>query len=78
MSEAAKMRLERIERLIRELEYEVARGLMEREIEPRMGFQKIIPLDGNRYALIRFDVHPTTNVWHYAPDEIKPHLRTVK
>lgn len=78
MIDAADMRLKRIERLIHELEYEIVRGLMEREIEPHMGFQKIIPIDGNRYAVIRLDVRPTDNASFYTPDEVKPHLRIVK
>lgn len=41
---AAQMRMERIERLLRELEYEVTRGMMEREIEEEISFRFIIPV----------------------------------
>lgn len=44
MSEAAKMRMERIERLLRELEYEVTRGVMENEVDEDIGFRFIIPI----------------------------------
>lgn len=44
MSEASKMRMERITRLLRELEYEVTRGIMKREIDEEMGFRFIVPV----------------------------------
>lgn len=45
MSEAAAtMRMERIERLLRELEYEVTRGIMEREIDEEIGFRFVVPI----------------------------------
>jgi hypothetical protein len=37
-------RLERIERLLQELRYEVERGIMECEIEEEMGFRFIVPI----------------------------------
>lgn len=41
---AAKMRMERIKRLLRELEYEVTRGIMEREIDEEIGFRFVVPV----------------------------------
>ena len=41
---AGQMRMERITRLLRELEYEVTRGIMEREIDETIGFRFIIPI----------------------------------
>jgi len=41
---AATMRMERIERLLRELEYEVTRGIMEHEIDEEIGFRFIVPV----------------------------------
>ena len=38
------MRKERIERLLKELEYEFTRGVMEREIDERMGFCFVVPI----------------------------------
>lgn len=46
VSEAAKMRLERIKRLMSEIEYEIFRGVMDREIEPDMHYSKIFPCIG--------------------------------
>ena len=40
---ASQMRMERIERLLRELEYEVTRGIMEREIDEEIGFRFVVP-----------------------------------
>lgn len=37
-------RLERIERLLRELEYEVTRGMMERDISETIDFKFIVPI----------------------------------
>ena len=53
----AQMRMERIERLIRELEYEVVRGVMEHEIEPEIHFSKIFPCTGRGDDLARMDLH---------------------
>lgn len=41
---AISMRKERIFRLLRELEYELTRGVMENEIEEEMTWQYILPL----------------------------------
>jgi hypothetical protein len=41
---ASTMRKERIERLLRELEYEVTRGIMEHEIDETTTFRFIIPI----------------------------------
>jgi hypothetical protein len=37
-------RLERIERLLSELRYEVERGMMEREIDETIGFEFYVPI----------------------------------
>lgn len=37
-------RKERIERLLKELEYEVIRGIMDGEIEEEMGFRFFVPI----------------------------------
>ncbi len=41
---SSQMRMERIERLLRELEYEVTRGIMEREIDEEIGFRFVVPI----------------------------------
>ena len=78
MSEAAKMRMQRINRLISELEYEITRGVMEREIEPDFHFCKLLPCHGRGDNLAKFEMHLTparkdTAPWPPAP----PRLRLV-
>ena len=43
MTTNAQMRMERIERLLRELEYEVVRGMLENEIDEHISFTFIVP-----------------------------------
>lgn len=43
MSTPAQMRMERIERLLKELEYEVTRGIMENEINEHITWRFVIP-----------------------------------
>lgn len=47
------MRMERIERLLKELEYEMTRGMLEREIEESVGFSFVVPTskEGNGWAV---------------------------
>ena len=40
----ANIRWERITRLLRELEHEVVRGMMEREIDESIGFEFVVPI----------------------------------
>ncbi len=56
--DSANIRRERIERLLYELEYEVTRGVMEHEIEPRMGLQKILPGGPTGTVMLRFEIQP--------------------
>lgn len=85
MSEAANMRKERIERLLRELEYEVTRGVMERQIDEEIGFRFIIPIsssipDGQVFCEFRtrptprgsFLGEPQTPVLKIVGDEKEP------
>ena len=79
MSEAANMRKDRIERLLRELEYEVTRGVMEREIEEQIGFRFIIPIsnsipDGQVFCEFRARPTPRGN---FIGEPEKPRLKIV-
>lgn len=44
MSTDKEMRMERINRLLHELRYEVERGFMESEIDERIGYEFIVPV----------------------------------
>lgn len=76
MGDDASFRRDRIERLLRELEYEITRGVMGREIEPRMGMEKIIPGGPTGYVTMRFDVRPSDGRSFMSGDQM-PRLRVV-
>jgi hypothetical protein len=81
MEEAAKMRIARIERLLSELEYEIARGVMEREIEPDIHMSRIFPCIGRGDGTARLDVHVYPGSPHMGSSGMRrqsPKLRTVK
>jgi len=79
MSEAANMRMERIERLLNELKYEVTRGLMEQEIDEEIGFRFIVPVsqkipDGQVFC--EFRTRPVTRT-QFFPGHEQPRLKIV-
>jgi hypothetical protein len=43
-SAASTMRMERIERLLRELEYEVTRGMLNHEVDETLAFRFMVPI----------------------------------
>lgn len=79
MSESADFRLRRIEKLLHELEYEITRGVMEREIEPDLHMSKIFPCAGRGDGLALLEVHlsPTHKYSSHAYN-VRPMLRIVK
>ncbi|MFV1530634.1 hypothetical protein [Phaeobacter sp. JH209A] len=77
MSDGANIRRERIERLLRELEYEVTRGIMEREIEPEMGWSKILPGGPTGTVIAEFRVRPRRSNEFSFDDRQEPRLRVV-
>lgn len=74
MGEAAKMRLERIERLLSELEYEITRGVMEREIEPDFHFRKLFPCAGRGDGMAQMELH----VWPATRRDMPGYTRAPK
>ena len=44
VSETPNVRRERIERLLRELEYEITRGMLEKDVPEEIGFRFYVPL----------------------------------
>lgn len=81
-NETANIRKERIERLLRELEYECARGVMEGEIEEHLGFRfvagpsKSIP---GGVVLAEFRMRPRPGFESIGwMDDYRPGLRVVK
>lgn len=77
MSEGSNIRRERIERLLSELEYEITRGVMEREIEPEMGWSKIMPGGPTGTVIAEFRVRPRRDGEFQFDDRQGPRLRLV-
>lgn len=80
MSDPVNYRMERIERLLRELRHEVTRGMLEGEIDEEMGYQFIIPVskrikDGEVFC--EFRTIPTTR-GHRLPGHNGPRLKVVE
>ena len=81
MTTEAQMRLERIERLLKELSYEITRGVMEREIEPHLQYTQLMPLVGYTggfdAALLTVILRPENSspAWSLPPS--RPRLRVV-
>ena len=80
--ETKNYRMERIERLLNELRYEITRGMMEGEIDETLGFTFIVPRSKqlpNGVVWCEFRTRPTPSL-HVPPDMVRdgPKLRVVK
>lgn len=74
------VREERIERLLRELEYEVTRGMLEKEIGEEMGFRFYVPISNkikDGVVFCEFRTRPVPR-WNMHPDDLQPRLKIVK
>lgn len=77
---AENYRQERIERLLRELQYEVERGMMEREINEEMGFRFYVPISQkipNGVVFCEFRTRPLAR-YYMTPEDMEPRLKVVK
>ena len=75
-----KYRMERIERLLNELRYEVERGMMEREIDEEIGFRFYVPVSNkirDGVVFCEFRTRPVPR-WDMHPDYLEPRLKVVK
>lgn len=73
-------RMERIERLLRELEYEVTRGMMEGEIDESIGFEFFVPISKrvpNGVVGCRFQTRPMHS-YAMPLGHAEPRLKIVK
>lgn len=73
-------RMERIKRLLHELEYEVVRGMMEGEIDETMTFRFLVPVsrrmpDG--VVLCKFETRPIPRYAAFGEDLYEPRLKIV-
>lgn len=80
MTETPNVRQERIEKLLRELKYEVTRGMLEKEIGEEMGFQFYVPISNKIPDGVVFCEFRTRPVPRYAmhPDAMEPRLKVVR
>lgn len=81
MSEAKSYCQERVERLLKELQYEVTRGMLQGELpSEHMGFRFFVPVSKempNGIVACEFQTRPVP-MGHYSPDDLEPRLRVVK
>jgi len=76
----SKMRMERIERLLYELKYEITRGVMEREIEEQIGFEFLIPSKRGGEYMVHCHFRTFVEDMRYTnlrSDNCKPNLKLV-
>ena len=69
-------REERINRLLKELEYEITRGMMEKEIPERLGYRFYVPLSSavpDGVVLCEFMTKPIPR-YCMNPDDLMPRL----
>lgn len=62
MTTDARMRVDRIDRLLRELRYEIERGIMDNEISEQMSYDFVIPMSrtmSNGCVVFQFRLFPT-------------------
>lgn len=74
-------RQERIEKLLHELEYEVTRGMMEREIAEELFFRFFVPSSSkipNGVVWCEFKTRPTFRENMPMEHDFQPRLRVVK
>ena len=78
MNAGGNIRMERIERLLSELEYEITRGIMEREIEPHFGARFHIPGGPTGTVLVEYRARPMPEGSYMIDDPRGPRLRVVE
>ena len=80
MADATNFRMERIEKLLHELRYEVERGMMEREIDETISYQFYVPISHvipNGVVHVAFSTRPISR--HMMdPGNLQPRLKLVK
>ncbi len=80
MADPTNFRQERIEKLLRELSYEVERGMLENDIDETLTFRFYVPLSKRIKDGVVFCEFHTRPVHRYEmdPRNIEPRLRLVK
>jgi len=81
MADKPNFRMERIERLLQELRYEVERGMMEREVDETLTFRFVVPISQTfREGVVccEFHTRPTPRYMAFMPEPEGPRLKVVK
>jgi len=81
MADATNFRMERIEKLLHELRYEVERGMMQSEIDESMGFQFIVPVSRaipNGVVFCEFRTRPMPHYSMVSMYGDQPRLKVIK
>ncbi len=80
MAEIANIRQERIERLLKELEYEVTRGMLEKDIAEELHFRFYVPISNkipNGVVGCEFRTRPMPR-YNMSIDDLTPRLKIVR
>lgn len=80
MTDPTNFRQERIEKLLKELEYEVTRGMLEKDIPEEMGFRFYVPISNkipDGVVACEFRTRPITRLAMHI-DDLQPRLRLVR
>lgn len=79
MADTTNFRRERIEKLLNELHYEVARGMLEREIDEEMGFRFVVPISHKiKDGVVQCEFRTRPAPRHQMDiDDMQPRLRLV-
>lgn len=81
MSDPTNFRMERIEKLLHELRYEIERGMMEREVEEEISYRFYVPVSRkitNGVVACRFETRPVPAHMVDPRDGLQPRLKVVK
>ena len=80
MADETNIRMQRIERLLKELRYEVERGMMEGEVDETIGYRFYVPISKRINDGVVFCEFHTRPIQRYQmhPEDIQPRLRVVK
>lgn len=79
MAKTSNIRKERVERLLMELEYEITRGMLDGDLEERMGFRFYVPISraiANGVVLCEFRTKPVQR-WEMDHRGARPRLSLV-
>jgi len=80
MADPTNFRMERIEKLLFELRYEIERGMLERDIGEEIGFRFYVPISSKSPDGVVFCEFRTRPIPRHMmhPDGIRPRLSVVK